>query len=224
MAIRLSLMDEPGPSAFRPLYNTSGHDNHIEIERMITSLLVDRDYCMFDMPIMQLMNVLRSHGVNTSTITSNEDAVSSTLDHIMNGKCFLPSSNGTACNVVRRGIRDVRSMIVLAAESVLTYIDNPDHLRYICHSLGYTQSDLSRRATAYSMKRLIEMSRDQFSACFNIPRIISQIDALSVGEMKVICRAHAIDVSDIENLPVLNWIDVTVSRMIQHFCTGVCEV
>lgn len=224
MAIRLSLLDEPGPSAFRPLYNASGHDNHVEIERMITSLLVDRDYCMFDMPIMQLMNVLRSHGVNTSTITSNEDAVSSTLDHIMNGKCFLPSSNGTACNVVRRGIRDVRSMIVLAAESVLTYIDNPDHLRYICHSLGYTQSDLSRRVTAYSMKRLIEMSRDQLSTCFNIPRIISQIDALSVGEMKVICRAHAIDVSDIENLPVLNWIDVTVSRMIQHFCTGVCEV
>lgn len=213
-----------GPSAFRPFYNETGNDNHVEIERKVKSLLVDPDYCLFDMSTMQLITSLSSHGVNTATITSHAKALHCILDHIMNGKCFLDSSKGVACNIVKRGIRDLRSMSVLAAESILTHVDDTERLRSVCLSLGYTESDLARCSSGYIMKRLIEMSRDQFSTCFDIPDIISQFDSLSVNELKVISRAHDVNISDLENVPVLDWIDLVMTRLINHFGAGLCDV
>lgn len=212
----------PGPSAERPLYSDIG--NNPDIERSLKLLLADPDCSLFDMSIVQLFSVLSTHGINTSNVKSTDEAILQILDHIMNGKCFLKSCNGSACAVVRRGMQNAGAMAVLAAETVLLEVDVPDRVRSVCFALGYTAFDLSKISSVGAMKCLVEMSRDNFSTCFNIPDIMCNLDKLSVSDMKVLSRIHSVDITDLESLPVTRWTDAAMSRLIQHFSTAECEM
>lgn len=212
----------PGPSVWMPLYSDIG--NNMEIERNMKLLLADKDYSLFDMPIMQLLSVLKSHSINTSKITSTDEAIVLALDHIVNGKCFLQSSVGAACTVVRRGMRDAQSMMVLATETVLLEIDDVNRIRNVCFALGYTSLDLSKASSLSNMKALIELSRDNFSSCFSIPDILCNLDRMSASEIKVLCRIHDVDVADLESMGITKWSDAAMSRLIMHFSMAECEL
>lgn len=211
-----------GPSVLQPLYSDIG--NNMEIEKNLRLLLADRGYSLFDMPIMQLLSVLKSHSINTCDIRSADVAVHQALDHIVNGKCFLKSSSGSACRIVRRGIRDVRAMTVLATETVLLEIDDFDRIRSVCYALGYTSQDLSKVTGLDNMKTLIELSRDNFSTCYDIPDILCNLEIMSVGEKKVLCRIHSVDVTDLESMPIKRWTDAVLSRLVMHFSMAECEI
>lgn len=211
-----------GPSELQPLYSETG--NNPEIEKNVKLLLADRDYSLFDMPIMQLLSVLKSHSINTSEIRSTDVAIQQALDHIVNGKCFLRSSSGSACSVVRRGIRDVREMTVLATETVLLEMDDVDRIRSVCYALGYTSQDLRKVTSLDNMKTLIELSRDNFSSCYAIPDILCDLDQMSFGHLKALCHIHSVDVTDLESFSVKRWIDAAMSRLVMHFSMANCEI
>lgn len=211
----------PGPSMWMPLYSDIG--NHPEIEKNVKLLLADRDYSLFDMPIMQLLSVLRLHSINTCEIRSADEAISLALDHIVNGKCFLRSSTGMACAALRRGIRDAQSMMVLATETILLEIDDVNRIRSVCFALGYTSLDLSKVTSLSNMKSLIELSRDNFSSCFSIPDILCNLDRMSASEIKILCRIHSVDVADLESMGITKWIDAAMSRLIMHFSMADCK-
>lgn len=212
----------PGPSLLQPLYSDIG--NNPEIEKNVKLLLVDRGYSLFDMPIMQLLSVLKSHSINTCDIRSADVAIHQALDHIVNGKCFLKSSSGSACSVIRRGIRDVRAMTVLTTETVLLEMDDFDRIRSVCYALGYTSNDLSKVTGLDNMKTLIELSRDNFSTCYDIPDILCNLENMSIGEKKVLCRIHSVDVTDLEGMTVKRWTEAVLSRLVMHFSMAECEI
>lgn len=212
----------PGPSEVHPLYSNNG--NHCEIEKSIKLLIADPDCSIFDMPIMQLLSVLSSHSINTTEIRSTDQAIVQILDHIMNGKCFLSSCRGGACLTVRRGIRNGRSMAVLAAETVLMEVEDAARVRAVCFALGYTENDLSSMNRIEGMKSLVEMSRDNFSTCFNISDILCNLDQMSTGKLKVLCQIHSVDVTDLNSMRPTQWTDIVMSRLTRHFIAGECEV
>lgn len=212
---------DPGPATFQPLYSECG--NHPEIEKSVKLLLADHECSIFDMPIMQLLSVLSSHSINTTDIRSTDQAIVQILDHIMNGKCFFSSCRGSACLTVRRGIRDGKSMAVLAAETVLMEVEDAARVRAVCFALGYTENDLSSVSRIEGMKSLVEMSRDNFSTCFNVSDILCKLDQMSTSDLKVLCRIHSIDVTDLSNLRAAQWTDVVMSRLTRHFIAGECE-
>lgn len=212
----------PGPSSYLSLFDESR--NNPEIEKSVKLLLADHECSIFDMPIMQLLSVLSSHSINTTEIRSTEQAIVQILDHIMNGKCFLNSCRGGACLMVRRGIRNGRSMTVLAAETVLMEVEDAARVRAVCFALGYTENDLSAVSRIEGMKSLVEMSRDNFSTCFNASDILCNLDQMSTSDLKVLCRIHSIDVTDLSNVRAAQWTDVVMSRLVRHFSAGECEV
>lgn len=113
---------------------------------------------------------------------------------------------------------------MLAAETVLMEVDDAARVQAVCFALGYTENDLSSMNRIEGMKSLVEMSRDNFSTCFNASDILCNLDQMSTSELKVLCRIHSIDVTDLSNLRAAQWTDVVMSRLARHFIAGECEV
>ena len=125
---------------------------------------------------------LPGHGIQAST----EEATRVFLDHIFNGKCFLPSAANACAHVVQHFNNNLSVYTAWLLDAVLI-ADCPNaQLASFCQALGLTTNELSKIHTPRQCRNYIESCRDALLNSKDVAEVLYRINSMTIHDHHLI--------------------------------------
>jgi hypothetical protein len=176
---------------------------------------------MFSWSLDDFMPVLFSHGIQPSTLSMTHARLT-LLDHVLHGKCFLPTHGSSVthllCDHNRMSFASSKAMTVDLINSVLCSDCPADCLHDMCSVLGMTHRELNAVRSLIDLHTYLEHCRDDFASALDAAAVLCDIESMNLHQLLLMTQMH--------NLPSDDCLTVEqhCSRLVQHLCREGCEL